>query len=1245
MIWLSTEIDNLSIKITSTSASAVREIDKLTKSLERLQKNSGLDSIAKSFDKIGKAVDKGLSKAPGALRETASAAKQFSHSTKEAADDSKKFGESLKHTLQRLGEFAAAAFGINAVSQSFASMLAAGREWDGISARFGEGFGEKADEVYAHVQRLQEQLYINDQAFMQYAGNFATLAKGFGVAEDAVASMSVGLTELGYDIYAKNNDFYTFEEAMRAVRSAIVGEVEPIRMAGISITEATLKEVAAANGITMSVENMTEAQKSMLRYKAMIDQAYASGTVGTFAQELDTGEGMARALKQQLLGLGQTIGGALMPVVSAILPYLQAFVNVLTMAVKAVAAFFGVEVKTPTWSSGMSDLSSSAGTATDKVQDTTDALGSAAKAAKKLKDYTMGFDELNIIQPQEESASGGGGGGGGVGGGVGDDLGLDFKSLWDDSIIDSATSKAKKLTEDMLAFVEKIKPYFDDIWDVVQAIALGIAGWKFTAAVTDIVDGLKAGGKIREWFKKNKIAVGVSLMLTGATLAFNGAYDLAYEGPTWENILKTVVGDALLVGGALLTFGTGPVGWTVAIGAVLITNLVGFIMGSKREAMEEAYGEIELTAEEIDQMARSLFDFDIEAQFDLVNTTLKNEASAADTLSRSVMSLEAATKPIELGVGLSAEDVSQLESKVKAVKDNINTMLAANEETISLAVTLVPPVRADGEDIPTELLKALNLSDETISATAADIGKQFTHWVSQGMTDGMSEYEQKMITEYRQWLSRISNALAQGHAQGEAMAKMQTLLSGLTRDSVMSVLDESNKLFEELEETYRELETQAYAAAQANVAALEESKAFYESQGNIVKAEEIQKQIDDANAALESWDIEASVKKSVDKASEPMKKMWIEKFRNIFEEPLKNFEGTMSGDLFQQWFENLTVGDWRKSSSVESLAENVKGYLDEVINQATGDPKILQAATLMEITSWDMLTDDVKREVYDMLVEATDPSTAQQILELNGFNTSALFADGIESGLPEVETAGGELASAVAEGMENNKPVVTDEVAAVMEAAGITAKTWAGSGGKTAAGAFNTSFKGGITANTVSGAVEGAFTGAETTLGPVANKFGSTIGGELGTGFTNGLEVPVNSALGTLERTLNGSLRKVNSISPGTTSISLDRYVTVGMMASGGYVDEGQLFIAREAGAEMVGSMNGHTAVANNDQIVEGIYQGVYNAVVSAMGQNAGGKTSNVNVYLDGKQITAAVEQRQRERGATIMTGGVTYGY
>lgn len=45
--------------------------------------------------------------------------------------------------------------------------------------------------------------------------------------------------------------------------------------------------------------------------------------------------------------------------------------------------------------------------------------------------------------------------------------------------------------------------------------------------------------------------------------------------------------------------------------------------------------------------------------------------------------------------------------------------------------------------------------------------------------------------------------------------------------------------------------------------------------------------------------------------------------------------------------------------------------------------------------------------------------------------------------------------------------------------------------------------------------------------------------------------------------------------------------------ASGGFPTEGQLFFAREAGPELVGSLGGHTAVANNDQIVDGIRQGV----------------------------------------------------
>lgn len=82
--------------------------------------------------------------------------------------------------------------------------------------------------------------------------------------------------------------------------------------------------------------------------------------------------------------------------------------------------------------------------------------------------------------------------------------------------------------------------------------------------------------------------------------------------------------------------------------------------------------------------------------------------------------------------------------------------------------------------------------------------------------------------------------------------------------------------------------------------------------------------------------------------------------------------------------------------------------------------------------------------------------------------------------------------------------------------------------------------------------------------------------------------------------------------------------------AAGGFVQTGELFVAREAGAEMVGTIGGHTAVANNDQIVEGISAGVYNAVSAAMG---GGQNVSVKVYLDSKEIKAGQQRLARAMG------------
>lgn len=146
----------------------------------------------------------------------------------------------------------------------------------------------------------------------------------------------------------------------------------------------------------------------------------------------------------------------------------------------------------------------------------------------------------------------------------------------------------------------------------------------------------------------------------------------------------------------------------------------------------------------------------------------------------------------------------------------------------------------------------------------------------------------------------------------------------------------------------------------------------------------------------------------------------------------------------------------------------------------------------------------------------------------------------------------------------------------------------------------------------------------------------------------NGIIGGLNSAIAVPFNGINSALRTIKNINIlGLTPFSGLRTISVPSipyLAKGGVVDAGQLFVARERGPELVSNVGRKTAVMNNDQIVDAVAQGVYSAVVSAMRANSGDGIPAVNVYLDGKQITAAVEKRQHERGVTIM-GKQAYGY
>lgn len=121
------------------------------------------------------------------------------------------------------------------------------------------------------------------------------------------------------------------------------------------------------------------------------------------------------------------------------------------------------------------------------------------------------------------------------------------------------------------------------------------------------------------------------------------------------------------------------------------------------------------------------------------------------------------------------------------------------------------------------------------------------------------------------------------------------------------------------------------------------------------------------------------------------------------------------------------------------------------------------------------------------------------------------------------------------------------------------------------------------------------------------------------------------SSVGNLFNSAYSATLQMNELNSATaTHISLSGNVhggSGGAFADGGFPDTGELFVARESGPELVGSIGNRTAVANNDQIIAGIRQGVFEAVTQAMGNQSGGE---VVLKLDGDVLAKGVTRYQR---------------
>lgn len=436
---------------------------------------------------------------------------------------------------------------------------------------FTVSMGKYAKEAYKYAQQVSEVMGIDPAEWMRNQGVFNTIITGFGVASDKAALMSKNLTQLGYDI----SSFYniSFAESMQKVQSGIAGELEPLRRIGYDLSVARLQQEAYNLGITKSVSAMTQAEKAQLRYYTMMTQV--TQVQGDMARTLEQPTNMFRVLRAQLEQAARAIGDLFIPALTKVLPVAIAVAKALREIIVAIAALFDIELQNPDWSNAFGSASVGSGEIADNMSD-------AAGAAKKLKQYTAGFDELNVFSPGDSSGSGSGTGFGG-------DLGIKLPEY--DFLKGAVTKQIDKWQEKLKPFVDWIKENLNEILNVVKIIGIGLLAWKlsisFLNGVMMLKNLAKAGLSIPLTITTGGVLTGV-----GFAIEFSAIKNAIQEGLNKFNFGEIILGGlAGTAGPGLLGKGIGKVIAKVfsssavakaitAGGGAISTGLIGAAIGA-----------------------------------------------------------------------------------------------------------------------------------------------------------------------------------------------------------------------------------------------------------------------------------------------------------------------------------------------------------------------------------------------------------------------------------------------------------------------------------------------------------------------------------------------------------------------------------------------------------------------------------------------------------------------------------------
>ena len=499
------------------------DIDKFT------QQMTALAAAMKPFADEMQKVSNGFSAFPSKIQKLITSTEKYNASARKATSTTGQFTSGLKAL-----NVAAVAITFRKIGHFIAQAVTESNKYQEDLNLFTVALGQYAAEAQNYAEKVSDVMGIDPAQWLRNQGVFNTLLTGFGDTAERAQLMSQNLTQLGYDISSFFN--ISIEDAMQKLQSGISGELEPLRRLGYDLSQARLEQTALNLGIKESVANMTQAEKAELRYYAIMTQVTTAQ--GDMARTLEAPANQLRILQAQLTQAARAIGNIFIPALNAILPYAIAVVQVIREIANALANLAGFKLTEVDYS-GVNSAAVGAGSLADNLDD-------AAGAAKKLKQYTAGFDELNVFAPNTGSGSGAGAGGAG---------GFDFDLPTYDFLGDAVQTRIgeiQKMIEDTLAEITTI-----------------VSGFMLAVGAILVVTGVN-------------IPLGVGLMAAGAvglaaTVGLNWTA-MSSELASTLALITGVVGGFLLALGAIMAFSGANLPLGIALmalgGASLVTAAV-----------------------------------------------------------------------------------------------------------------------------------------------------------------------------------------------------------------------------------------------------------------------------------------------------------------------------------------------------------------------------------------------------------------------------------------------------------------------------------------------------------------------------------------------------------------------------------------------------------------------------------------------------------------------------------------------